>query len=57
MMSNTSPSLTTNGRRAAGIATTAAGAFVVLLVAAHLAKSDLDPSWQPISAYALGSFG
>lgn len=56
-MSNTSPSLTTNGRRAAGIATTAAGAFVVLLVAAHLAKSDLDPSWQPISAYALGSFG
>ena len=35
----------------------AAGAFLFLLSAAHLAKPDLDPSWRPISEYALGDFG
>jgi hypothetical protein len=42
---------------AARLALGAAGAFLFLLSAAHLAKPDLDPSWRPISEYALGDFG
>lgn len=57
MILHTARTLLTNARRAAAVATAAAGAFLLFLVAAHVAKSDLDPSWQPISAYALGSFG
>jgi hypothetical protein len=33
------------------------GAFLVLLVLVHIAKPELDPSWRPISEYALGAFG
>ncbi len=31
--------------------------FVALFLALHLLKPDLDPSWRPISEYALGPFG
>ena len=31
--------------------------FTVLLLALHFADQTLDPSWQPISEYSLGSFG
>lgn len=33
------------------------GAFLVLLLLVHIAKPELDPSWRPISEYALGAFG
>jgi hypothetical protein len=32
-------------------------AFLVLLMLVHIAKPELDPSWRPISEYALGAFG
>ena len=31
--------------------------FIVLFAVLHLLKPDLDPSWRPISEYALGPFG
>jgi hypothetical protein len=31
--------------------------FLVTFALAHLARPDLDPSWQPISVYALGGRG
>jgi Protein of unknown function (DUF998) len=35
----------------------AAVAFLAFLAAVHIAKPDLDPAWQPISAFALGDHG
>jgi len=34
-----------------------AGAFIGLVVLLHIIKPDVNPVWQPISEYALGSFG
>ena len=31
--------------------------FVVILVGLHIIKREIDPSWQPISEYALGKSG
>jgi len=42
---------------AARIAATCASAFLLAFVAVHLARSDLDPTWRPISEYALGPHG
>lgn len=41
----------------ARIALVANGVFVGLLLALHVLKSDLDPSWHFISEYSIGSFG
>lgn len=32
-------------------------AFGLLLVAVHLARPDLDPTWVPVSRYAIGPWG
>lgn len=42
---------------AARLAVVFAGSFVVLLVAVHVLKSDLAPSWHFISEYAIGRHG
>ena len=42
---------------AARFALAAAGAMLALLGIAHVANPDLDPSWRPISEYALGTYG
>lgn len=36
---------------------TSAWAFLGILTLLHLSDSDVDPSWQPISEYALGKYG
>lgn len=41
-------------RAAAHVSFAASGAFVVLLVALHFIRPDLDPSWRFISEYELG---
>jgi hypothetical protein len=42
---------------AAKLALGAGVGFLVGFALAHLAKADLDPSWQPISMYAIGTHG
>jgi len=43
---------------AAAVLTLVSGAILVILLSAlHFLKPDLDPSWQMISEYALGSYG
>lgn len=42
---------------AARISLVSGATFVVLLAALHFIKPDLDPSWRPISEYALGKYG
>jgi hypothetical protein len=42
---------------AARLGLVAGCAFMLLLVVVHVAKPDLDPSWRPISEYALGDHG
>lgn len=42
---------------AARLTLVAGAAFLLLLTIVHLAKPDLDPSWRPISEYALGEHG
>src|SRR5687768_2450188 len=44
-------------RHAAQVALAAGALFVAALAAVHLVKPDLDPTWRPISEYALGDFG
>lgn len=44
-------------RTAARLSFASAAAFAVLLVALHLAKPELDPSWHFISEYAIGRLG
>jgi hypothetical protein len=39
------------------ISSYAAWGFIILLVLLHFLKSEVDPSWQPISEYALGNWG
>lgn len=41
----------------ARVAMAGCGAFVVLLVALHFLKPEIDPSWRFISEYALGAYG
>ena len=43
--------------RGARLALGAGVAFFVTFALAHLARADLDPSWQPISVYAIGAYG
>lgn len=31
--------------------------FILLLILLHLIKTEINPSWQPISEYALGNYG
>jgi hypothetical protein len=42
---------------AAKLALGAGVGFFVTFAFAHVAKPDLDPSWQPISMYAIGTHG
>ena len=42
---------------AAAAAEIAAAAFAALLLSAHLAAPHVDPSWQPVSLYALQTHG
>jgi hypothetical protein len=44
-------------RTAARVSFAAAAAFAILLVALHLVKPELDPSWHFISEYAVGRLG
>jgi hypothetical protein len=44
-------------RFAAGSAFAASTLFIILLVALHFLKPDLDPSWRFISEYELGDYG
>ena len=45
-------------RATAARASTASGmGFLILLVALHALKSELDPSWHFISEYAIGTYG
>jgi hypothetical protein len=46
-----------NASTAARRALAAGAAFLLLLVIVHFAKPDLDPSYRPISEYALGDYG
>jgi hypothetical protein len=41
----------------ARVAMAGCGIFVVLLVALHFLKPEIDPSWRFISEYALGAYG
>ncbi len=42
---------------AARLAFTSSGVFILLLVALHGLRPDLDPSWRFISEYELGDYG
>jgi hypothetical protein len=42
---------------AADAALAAGGSFLVLFALLHVVRRDLDPSWRPISEYALGGTG
>lgn len=44
-------------RTAARLSFAGAAAFLVLLVALHFIKPELDPSWRMISEYAIGRYG
>jgi hypothetical protein len=47
----------TSSNRAARLSLVAASVCVVLFAAVHIIQPEVDPSWQPISEYALGRFG
>jgi hypothetical protein len=44
-------------RAAAFVSFSAAALFVLLLVALHFIKPEIDPSWRFISEYAIGDYG
>ena len=44
-------------RTAACLSLVSGGVFILLLVALHFVRPDLDPSWSVISEYALGDYG
>lgn len=44
-------------RSAARLALAASATFLVLLVALHAIKPELDPSWRFVSEYAIGRYG
>src|SRR4051794_19400410 len=44
-------------RIAAQASLVASVAFLVVLIALHLLRSDLDPSWRFISEYEIGLYG
>ena len=50
-------SLPTTSVAAARLAYRAAAAFLVLLVALHILKPELDPSWRFVSEYSIGRHG
>jgi uncharacterized protein DUF998 len=53
----TAKPVTAISRTAALLSFAAAATFVVLLVALHFIKPELDPSWHFISEYAIGRYG
>jgi hypothetical protein len=53
----TAKPVTAVSRTAAFLSFAGAATFVVLLVAVHFIKPELDPSWQFISEYAIGDYG
>ena len=53
----TSLPLSNPHRTSARVAFAASGAFILLLVALHGLRPDLDPSWRFISEYELGDYG
>jgi hypothetical protein len=57
MTKDTARPVTAVSRTAARLSFAAAAAFVVLVVALHLLKPELDPSWHFISEYAIGRNG
>ena len=46
-----------NSRTAARLSFAGAATFLVLLVALHFIKPELDPSWRMVSEYEIGDFG
>ena len=46
-----------SARNAALVSSAATGLFLVILVALHVVRPDLDPSWRFISEYELGPHG
>ena len=46
-----------SARNAALVSSAATGLFLVILVALHVIRPDLDPSWRFISEYELGPHG
>jgi hypothetical protein len=51
------PELNRDSANAAKIAFLTSAAFIVLLIALHVLRPDLDPSWRFISEYELGDYG
>ena len=49
--------MTVRSQTAATLSFAAAAAFLVLLAALHVIKSEMDPSWNMISQYENGRFG
>lgn len=49
--------ITERSRTAARLCFAASAAFILLLVALHFVKPELDPSWRFISEYELGEYG
>jgi hypothetical protein len=53
----TAKPVTAISRTAARLSLAATATFLVLLVALHFIKPELDPSWRVISEYAIGDYG
>jgi hypothetical protein len=53
----TARSVTAIPRMAARLSFAAAATFLVLLVALHLIKPEVDPSWRMVSEYEIGRYG
>jgi hypothetical protein len=53
----TAKPVTAISQTAARLSLAAAATFLVLLVALHFIKPELDPSWRMISEYEIGDYG
>jgi Protein of unknown function (DUF998) len=53
----TKKAMMARSRTAARLSVGASTLFLVLLVALHVIKPEVDPSWQMISEYAIGRYG
>jgi hypothetical protein len=49
--------MTTIAHISACLSLATAGLFLALLAVLHFIKPEIDPSWQPISEYAIGPYG
>lgn len=57
MFENTNNTVTTRSKTAAHLSIAGAALFLILLVALHFIKPDVDPSWRMISEYQIGDYG